>query len=112
MIREAQKQMTVLGKTITARVTHTDCGIQLLLAGGDRSHIGAVAVADEAGKVTVQTFPGHRETEIAQRYAEAFYERYRVPVVASVGIHYDNITKQQITEIVAAAETVLEELLQ
>ena len=42
-----QKEVTLLGKKVQIFICQTDCGVQLLIAGGDRSHIGSVSIADE-----------------------------------------------------------------
>ena len=41
-----QKEVTLLGKKVQIFICQTDCGVQLLIAGGDRSHIGSVSIAD------------------------------------------------------------------
>ena len=111
MIDSFEKQESLFGRSIFVKMTTTDCGIQLLIAGGDLSHIGAVAIADAKGKIEVTTFEGHRETEVARKYAAGLWEKYRVPIVVSAGIHYDNATHEEIIKIVNLTNKILEEIL-
>ena len=77
--------MTVLGKEIRIHTLDTGDGIQILIEGGDRSHIGAVAAACLGECTMVTSFPGHREEIICRRWAEAVSTVYRGPVIVSAG---------------------------
>lgn len=83
------------GKPITAEITVTDCGVQVGLYGGDKPHIGAVGVADPAGKITVTQFEGHKEGGLCQHWCEKLFKAVNCPVVVSAGIHYDNASKKR-----------------
>ncbi len=111
MIKTIEKTTTVLGKEIRAIIVYTDCGINVTVAGGDKSHIGAVAIIDEQGNLTSTTFPNHKETIIAESWAKWLYEKYKQPVVVSAGIHYDGISKSEIELILQGCEKFKEELL-
>lgn len=97
-------------REIAARVTRLDRGVHVLLTGGDVSHIGAVALG-ENGAVT-HTFlrPGHREGELAERWAAALSARYGEAAVAC-GIHYENITREEIAGVLAVCEELLTALM-
>jgi len=81
---------------------------RFLVAGGDKSHIGAVAIMDESKKLTSITFPKHKETIIAETWARQLYEKFNMPVVVSAGIHYDKITPNDILCVVKATNMLLE----
>ena len=71
-----------------------------VLCGGGATHIGAVALAVPAhGQVEAQShlagLPGHKEDALAQRMAHAL----NCAVCVSAGIHYDNITREEIRQV-------------
>lgn len=47
LINLIEKQIVLLDRIVQVSVCRTECGIQVLIAGGDRSHIGAVSIVDE-----------------------------------------------------------------
>lgn len=59
----------VLDRQIRAELSLLDDGLSVLLAGGDKSHIGAVSVAEPDGRTQTVDFPGHREREVAKQWA-------------------------------------------
>lgn len=84
------------------------------LTGGDE-HVGAVAVgffdgASGRASSSVITSPGHRESAIAMAGAKVISETCKATSVFIVGIHLDNITKDEIDEIVSVSEEMIEEL--
>lgn len=99
---------SVLGREIRIRMTDTGNGLNVLIEGGDKSHIGAVAVAAPDFSLQVITFPGHREDVVCRRWAEEIVKKYNGPVVVEAGIHYNQIKKSEIQELL----TILEEELQ
>ena len=107
MVKESVYTLEILGKEIKALVVRTDDGITVTLAGGDKSHIGAIAISDGMGHISTTTFPGHKETVIAETWAKELYEKYRFPVVVACGIHYDNINKTGIEKVVKACNELL-----
>ena len=110
-MKSYDKNYELDGRTIVLRADLTDCGLQVLIAGGDLSHIGAVSIADPAGKIETITFPGHKETIVAEKYARKLYEVMKVPIVVSAGIHYDKIIKEGILAVLEMTDTILEELI-
>ncbi len=111
MIKTIEKTTTVLGKEIRAIIVFTDDGINVTVAGGDKSHIGAVAIIDENGNLTSTTFPNHKETIIAELWANTLHEKYMQSVVVTAGIHYDGINKEGINKVVEASGRLLESVV-
>lgn len=103
--------VNLFGRGIRIHLYDTGDGINVLIEGGDRSHIGAVAVAGPDTKVQVVTFPGHREDVICKRWAEVLADAFCCPAVVSAGIHYDGIGRLEIQEIVDAMERKLQEIV-
>lgn len=88
--------------------------------GGDDYHIGGVAAGyqtqshyREALTTSVSTIalPGHKDYIIANFAAEKLCESLNVPVIVTAGIHYDNATKAEITEIIDVVEDLVEEMI-
>ena len=108
---ELQLERTVLGETIYARVTAFDVGIHVSICGGQLSHIGAVSIVSPDGSIETTQFPGHKDGVISELWASALAQNGIFPAVVEAGIHYDNVNREQIAQIVAATDEMLRELL-
>ena len=78
----------------------------------DAGHIGAAAVADYNKKenrasVSVITRLGHMEDALASDAARRLCKAVRRPVCVIAGIHLDNITKEEIAEILENCKKLL-----
>ena len=78
----------------------------------EAGHIGAAAVADFCEKenrasVSVITRLGHKEDTLASDAASRLCKAARRPVCVIAGIHLDNITKEEIAEIVKNCEKLI-----
>lgn len=93
-------EVEVLQKKLFADVKRLDHGWQILLGGGDRSHIGAVAVVDEAGEDHLIAFAGHKEADIARDWAKKVYVLTKEPVCLTAGVHYDDLEKQDLLQVI------------
>lgn len=87
----------------------------LTLTGGEE-HVGAVAVGlfDEKGQrssSSVITMPGHREEYLALDGARQVSRATRKTSVLVVGIHQDNISPEEIRDIVSAAGEMVESFI-
>ena len=102
---------TLLGQTITAQVTQLDQGLHVLLTGGERSHVGAVALAQNGAVTGCLSFPSHKEQVVCERWAALLSQAIGDCVTVACGIHYDNATPKQIGRILAVCEALLEQLL-
>lgn len=99
---EFVKDIRVLDREIRISLYDTGEGINILIEGGDKGHIGAVAVSGPSMETAVITFPGHREDVVVKQWVKEISRVYHGPVVVSAGVHYDNIGKQEIQEILDA----------
>ena len=83
---------------------------------GGKVHIGAAALAfydlkaDQA-VCSVTTVFGHRENEIALDGAERICNHTKKTVLFSAGIHLDNISRDEITEIQDACAEMIQDCL-
>ncbi len=79
----------------------------------ERGHLGAVAVADycieeDRASTSVITRLGHKDDRVAYSAAQKLCKRLRKPVCAIAGIHLDDITGQEILEITANCERLVD----
>ncbi len=93
-------------------------GDDLLIAvwGGTRPHIGAVGIAHPrpslkdpnqvSATTSVFTVLGHKEDTVAQQMATHIASALNRTVVVTAGIHWDALTPEAITAIVANTETL------
>ncbi len=110
MIRNYELQREILGKDVFVSLIRTENGIQVLLAGGDQAHIGAVGIIDECGKQSVICFPSHREDVIVEAWSRRIHDMTGVSVVVSAGIHYDHLQASQIEFILRETDRLLVEV--
>lgn len=87
----------------------------LTLTGGEE-HVGAVAVGlfdekSQRSSSSVITMPGHREEYLALDGARQVSRATRKTSVLVVGIHQDNISPEEIRDIVSAAGEMVESFI-
>ncbi len=87
---------------IAVSLKAVDVGDDLLVTiTGGKAHIGATAVGIKSEGVatsSVITTPAHREDRVVKDAAEKLAKKLDKTVVIVAGIHYDNITKEEIVE--------------
>ncbi len=98
-------------------------GPDLLVAirGGEKPHIGAVAVAQPrpslknseftAATVSVFCYSGHKEDELAKAAAEILAAALNAHVVVTAGIHWDNLSEEGIQQVIKNSGILLERIL-
>lgn len=102
----------LFGAEITAEFSLLDEGLQVMLFGGERAHVGAVALAQN-GKLTMSgTFPGHKEQALCEQWALALSRQTGGCVAVCGGIHYDNATSEQILEILDTCDGILQQAIE
>lgn len=87
----------------------------LTLTGGE-AHVGAVAVGlfdenSQRASSSVITMPGHREEYLAMDGARQVSRATKRTSVFVVGIHQDNISPEEIKNIVSAAREMVESFI-
>jgi len=90
--------------TIRLRAERIGADWSVAIFGGDRPHIGAVALAGPDGHCQALCLPGHREGDIAERFAAKLANRLGAAVCVSCGIHLDAITQPEIESVTIALE--------
>lgn len=98
---------------VCARLLYVGEDVLVAVGGGTHPHIGAVATATIASghvETTVHTFPHHRESVVAGRFAHRLSEKIGKTVVVTAGIHVDAATKDDIARLLDHAWKLLERL--
>jgi gallate decarboxylase subunit D len=90
------------------------CDLQVALRGGDREHIGAVAVSQprqslraggaRSATTSVIALLGHKEDELARRVAGRLASSLGVTVCVACGIHVDDISPEEIQDVLEMAD--------
>ena len=99
-------------------------GGDLLVAiwGGERPHIGAVAVAQprpslrdpQSTSATASVFclVGHKEDELAKAASEILASVLNTTVVVTAGIHWDDLSPEGIQRVVKNSEILIDLILE
>ena len=109
---------------VEAEVLFLGADLLVVLSGGDKPHIGSIAVAlprpslaDPAkisSTASVYNFVGHKDQVIAQRVSEVLSAQLNRHVVVIAGFHVDNISTEGIAQVVencdGLAQMILKEL--
>jgi len=105
------------GITISAKYIGED--LNILCCGGDRAHIGAVSLATSCHRghktqasVSTITVLAHRDDELSCVLAERFCKALGCTVLVACGIHYDQISPEQIQTVVKETLCMGGEILQ
>jgi gallate decarboxylase subunit D len=90
--------------------------------GGTRPHIGAVGMGQvrpslrdpnkSSATSSVFTFVGHKEDSVAKWLAEELSRRLKRNTVVAAGIHWDNLSEDDISAITGLCRDILEKILE
>jgi hypothetical protein len=88
----------------------------LLTLTGGREHVGAVAIGlfdekSQRASSSVVTLPGHREEQLALQGARQVSRATKKTTVFVAGIHQDNISPEEISDIVSASREMAESFI-
>lgn len=115
--------LTAARGRLTLRLVCVSMGNDRLVAltGGDREHVGAVALAQgrpslEAGAApsattSVLALLGHKEDDLARGLATRLASRLGSVVCLACGIHLDRITAEERADVACLAEELTGDLL-
>lgn len=118
----------VLDYPITVQCTILDEGFHVLITGGCRTHVGAVTVVEPcqkyqdhsgvdertSGNMTSRTIlrKSHRDDVISERVGKILCKSFHCPVLVCCGIHYDNVRKEDIQQIIDSVNSLIRNLIQ
>jgi gallate decarboxylase subunit D len=82
----------------------------------ENTHIGAVAIGEydklhQRASVSVHTRLGHKDDAIAQKAAYTIAKSLKKPVCVIAGVHIDDITPEEIKQVLDNAETAVNEFI-
>lgn len=109
------KQFTIsrqlFGAEIRAWVRMGQDGTRASVSGGQLPHVGAVSVVNAEGECKTVQYPGHRDAAVSERWAKALAAAGFRPVMVEAGIHYDNLSREGIGQVLDLSEEMLAEAL-
>jgi hypothetical protein len=107
---------------LTASVRIIGSDLLIAIWGGEKPHIGAVAVAQPrpslknpdvtSSSASVFCFIGHKEDDLAKAAAEIISATLNTAVVVAAGIHWDNLEEDAILRIIKNSEILVDMILQ
>jgi hypothetical protein len=107
---------------LTANVRLIGPDLLIAIWGGERPHIGAVAVAQPrpslknpditSASASVFCFIGHKEDDLAKAASEILSATLNTAVVVTAGIHWDNLDEEAIQRIIKNSEILVDMILQ
>ena len=74
--------------------------------GGDKFHIGAIAICIPGSVSSVTSVTGHKEEALALQLASSISRTLNCVISVTIGIHFDDITASQINEVVQIINTL------
>ena len=98
----------------------TGNGLNGLLTGGGKPHVGGVVLAlprpSLSGKgwsadVYITPVPGHKDVDVARTVAETLARELQCPVVVTAGIHSDHLRSEELSEIICHCNTLTQTAL-
>ena len=117
MIEQKRK---VAGYELSLSGTKVGDDILLCVQGGEKPHIGCVVQAipraslSDKSKVSctssVMNLVGHKDEYICRMVAEKVCVNNSVAVVCTGGVHIDNISQDEIKELIQAAKEMAEDI--
>ena len=107
---------------IAANVRLIGPDVLVAIWGGENPHIGAVAMAQPrpslkdpditSATASVFTYVGHKEDDLAKAAAEILAATLNTNVVVTAGIHWDNLPKEGIQQIIHNSEILIDLILE
>jgi len=106
---------------LSASVRLIGADVLVAIWGGERPHIGAVAVAQPrpslkdpeitSASASVICLLGHKEDELVKATAEILAATLETQVVVTAGIHWDNLSPEAIRQIIRHSEILVDMIL-
>jgi hypothetical protein len=106
---------------LTANVRRIGRDLLVAIWGGEKPHIGAVAVAQPrpslkdpdvtSATTSVICYVGHKEDDLVKASAEILAAVLNTRVVVTAGIHWDNLDQKGIDTILKNSKAIVEMIL-
>ncbi len=111
-VRKFQVSRKLMDESLTAEILILPAGVEVNLYGGCLPHIGAVSIMEPEGNLTTTQFPTHKDGVVSAKWARVIADAGFLPVTVVAGIHYDNLTKEEIAAVVKMTDEMLIEVLE
>jgi len=105
---------------LSAEVKLIGSDLLVVITGGDKPHIGSVAVAMPRPSLqnrrvmsatsSVYNVPGHKDQVIAQRISEVLSSKLNCTAVVMAGFHSDGISEKGIKKVIENAEKLAQKI--
>ena len=106
---------------LTASVRWIGPDLLVAIWGGEKPHIGAVAMAQPrpslkdpevtSSTASVFSYVGHKEDELAKATSEILSATLKTNVIVTAGIHWDNLPEKGIQRVIRNSEILVELIL-
>ena len=105
---------------IALTLTDTGEGIHGLLTGGEKPHVGGMVLALPRPSLTgegwsadlyITPVPGHKDADVAATVAGLLARELRLPVALTAGIHSDNLSPAELSQIMGHCHTLTSDAL-
>lgn len=106
---------------LVATVVPAQEGLTVTIYGGQKQHVGAVAVAvprpsladpqKTSATASVITLVGHKDDELAKPAAERLAKEFKQPVVVVAGVHLEKPTGDEIEKVGRLTEELLDRIV-
>lgn len=80
------------------------------ISGGDKPHIGAVALSEDGQNGRELHFPTHKDQYPAMKIASKLGEELGIHVVCVCGIHYNDFGKEELEMVNDITETIISDI--
>ena len=107
---------------LSASVRLIGADVLVAIWGGEKPHIGAVAVAQPrpslkdpeltSASASVICLVGHKEDELVKATAEILAATLETQVVVTAGIHWDNLAPEAIQQIIRHSEILVDKIVE
>lgn len=107
--------------SLNLELLDTGNGLQGLLTGGEKPHIGGVVLAVPRPSLSgegwgadlyITPVPNHKDVDLASPLAGSLARLSRVPVVMTAGIHSDSLTPEELNHLKKNFTLLTEQALQ
>lgn len=108
--------------SVSAQAIRCGKDISLTVVGGEAPHVGASALAiprpslsdpeKTSASTSVLCAPGHKEDEVARRFAQCIAAKMNCVVSASVGVHIDNAAGEELARLGRNLESLLSAVIE
>lgn len=112
MSRQIVLEKELLDSAIRAECSILDDGVHVLLVSKRHGHVGAVSYMEPGGELQTMQFPMHKDAVVSELWTRKLCLKLQCPITVCCGIHYDDITREQIQRIVDCTREMLDELLE